>query len=120
MEEWRLCFGGLYAVSNQGRVRREQPGPRTRANHHLRPFLRSGYPSVELFDGSGRRKPVRVHVLVAEAFLGPRPDGLDINHKDGKKTNNWDSNLEYVTRSANMAHAYRLGLTRVPGDRRSA
>jgi hypothetical protein len=117
-EEWRPCFGGVYAVSNQGRVRRERPGARTRAGHYLKPFLRSGYPSVELFDGSGIRKPVRVHVLVAEAFIGPAPEGTEVNHKDGVKTNNCDANLEYVTRSGNCAHAQRLGLNHAPDNRK--
>jgi hypothetical protein len=59
---------------------------------------------------SGRRRSVRVHVLVAEAFLGPRPPGMDINHKDAVKTNNRPENLEYVTHTENMRHAARMGL----------
>lgn len=55
-----------------------------------------------------------LHQLVAPAFLGPRPDGLVINHKDGNKHNNSAENLEYVTRKRNSKHAYDMGLTPKP------
>lgn len=68
-----------------------------------------GYCGVVLYQ-SGVRKDVFVHVLVAEAFLGSKPVGLEVNHKNGDKTDNRLSNLEYVTRSENIQHAYRTGL----------
>jgi hypothetical protein len=52
--------------------------------------------------------------LVADAFLGPKPPKLDVNHKDGNKRNNRIENLEYVTRSENHRHAFRLGLSKSP------
>lgn len=56
------------------------------------------------------RKMVSVHSLVAHAFIGPRPPGLQINHIDADRTNNHFSNLEYVTGSENMQHAVKHGL----------
>lgn len=56
----------------------------------------------------------RVHVLVAESFIGPKPPGIDVNHKDGNKQNNCLSNLEYLTRSENHRHAFRIGLAKSP------
>lgn len=51
-----------------------------------------------------------VHCLVAEAFLGPRPSGHEINHLDGDKGRAHANNLEYVTPAENMRHAYKMGL----------
>ena len=53
-----------------------------------------------------------LHVLVAEAFLGPCPKGKEANHRDGDRKNNAASNLEFVTHSQNVRHALRLGLRR--------
>ena len=63
---------------------------------------------------NGKYKPTKVHKLVAAAFIGPRPEGLEINHIDGDHQNNAASNLEYCTQSENMKHAVRLGLVIPP------
>lgn len=57
-----------------------------------------------------KKKSYHVHQVIAFAFLGPRPQGLCVNHKDGNKLNNLPSNLEYVTFKENMQHALRTGL----------
>lgn len=50
-----------------------------------------------------------VHTAVALAFLGPRPEGLDVCHNDGDPTNNRLDNLRYDTRTDNILDVYRLG-----------
>lgn len=92
-----------YTVTDSGEIRRVG-SPRA-----LRPYLqRHGYLALTLSsDGSSKR--VYVHQVVAAAFLGPRPEGHEVNHKDFNKTNNADSNLEYVTSSDNRLHALRAG-----------
>lgn len=55
-----------------------------------------------------------VHSLVAEAFLGPRPYGYDIDHIDGNKLNNNASNLRYVTHEDNMKHFYKHNTRKKP------
>lgn len=56
------------------------------------------------------KRLVPVHAIIAETFIGPRPLGMEVNHKDGNKRNNKWQNLEYVTRSQNMKHAHAMGL----------
>lgn len=119
-EEWRPIPGyeGLYIVSSHGRIMRvgkaavhgKGRGGGARVGHIRRPWLRpDGYYELLLWK-EGIPERARVHCFVALAFLGTRPDGYDINHKDGNKQHNSPDNLEYVTRSENNSHAYRIGL----------
>jgi hypothetical protein len=106
-EVWKpvLQYEGYYEVSNLGRVRSVRSGRGTKAGRILNtPPDTDGYPRVRL---SRFNKPVdvNVHVLVALTFIGPCPEGLEVNHKDLKRNNNRASNLEYLTHSENQQHA---------------
>lgn len=68
-----------------------------------------GYLTVTLTLDHGR-KFCLVHRLVAEAFIPNPLDKPEVNHKDGDKTNNVYTNLEWVTESENSLHAYATGL----------
>lgn len=102
LEEWRDApgFEGRLQVSSYGRVR------------SLRvlsvPPTSTGYRAMKF----AKERQRYVHELVAAAFIGVRPVGYDVNHKDGNKLNNCPENLEYITRKANVHHAFRLGLLR--------
>lgn len=108
-EEWRDVVGlPRYSVSSFGRV-----------FDHKRDRLlaqtsdRAGYLRVKLWVRD-IRMTVSVHRLVAFAFLGPASSDLEVNHDDGDKTYNYIANLELVTRSDQMKHAYENDLTDVP------
>jgi hypothetical protein len=110
-EEWRDIPGyeGWYQVSSFGKAKRSKGGPSTRPGREMKPWTDSGgYLQVELHCGE-MVKTESVHKLVMISFLGVPPPGLEINHIDGNKKNNYISNLEYVTKSQNIRHAYKTG-----------
>lgn len=76
------------------------------APRELRPALRKDRYLYLVLCKDGRTKNVVIHRLVAEAFLGPCPDGMQVNHIDGIRQNNVVANLEYVTPSGNQIHRY--------------
>lgn len=65
----------------------------------------------------GRNKFYRdAHRLIWEAVNGPIPEGMQVNHINGIKTDNRIINLEVVTPRENLLHAYRTGLKCAKGD----
>ncbi len=66
--------------------------------------------------GGNDRQRIALHVLVATTFIGPRPEGLVIAHRDGNKANNRVDNLAYVTQRENIEHK-RVHGTMCCGDR---
>lgn len=119
MEIWKAIPGyeGYYEASNLGRIRSiERVVPHGRhgtckqKSKVLKPaFDDHKYLRVALSMGDAFRT-YTVHRLVALTFLGPRPEGNQINHKSGIKTDNSVENLEYCTHSENCLHSYRIGL----------
>lgn len=117
-EQWRAVPGyeGRYEVSSLGRVRsldRICEGKDGRSELHKGKVLKpcpkvNGYLEVSLRDGKSRKHRL-IHHLVAAAFLGPRPDRLDVRHADGNRKNNAVENLSYGTRSENLRDCYRYG-----------
>jgi hypothetical protein len=68
-----------------------------------------GYCQVH-FNNKENKKTYYLHRVIAMLFI-PNPDKLpEVNHIDGDKSNNHYSNLEWVTRSENIRHAYATGL----------
>ena len=92
-----------YEVSNQGNVK----GKRVKI---LKPLIRGErggrYLFVALYtrDEQGKlyRKCIDIHILVARAFLGPRPEGMVVHHKNGNRRDNRVSNLGYVSFAENV------------------
>lgn len=66
--------------------------------------------SFKLNGRLGKSKTLKVHRLVAEAFIDLVPNKNFVNHKDGIKINNNANNLEWVTKSENSIHALANGL----------
>lgn len=123
-EIWRVIpnLDYPYEVSTHGNVRRAACevliGGR---NRHALKVWRQGQPIRLFLNSAGYlRAPLQkgkkstamlVHRLVANAFLGAPLDArMQVNHKDGCKTNNCVENLEWSTSSANQLHARVNGL----------
>lgn len=110
-EEWRPIKGyeGRYEVSSLGQVKTLN-FKRSKNAKVLKGFAETDKRlAVTLYHGDGR-KHISIHQLVAWTFLGKQPQGYEINHIDGNYLNNSLSNLEYVTRSQNLRHAFTIGL----------
>lgn len=114
-EEWRDIPGyeGLYQVSSIGRVKSLPRETLTKDGWYQRvkgglmrqQLCSNGYGFYPL-SKDGKVKLSLTHRLVLEAFVGE--SDLEVNHKDGDKTNNCLENLEYVTRRENQLHSFRV------------
>jgi HNH endonuclease/NUMOD4 motif len=89
-ERWIEAYGYPgYQVSSRGRVRGKR-------KEFLIAFMHGRYLEVNLFN-NGHFTQVKVHVLVLESFIEPRPSGTYAHHKDGDKNNNNLENLEWLS-----------------------
>lgn len=87
-----------YLVDDRGFVLSKKGKP-------LKPSINpKGYQMINIMS-NGKRIGLGVHTAVARAFCDGYSPELQVNHKDGDKTNNQASNLEWVTPKENVEHA---------------
>lgn len=128
-EIWNHVNGykGLYEVSNLGRVwsvarwrkNGENSGYWQQGRILKQTYTTTGYLKVELYKNK-KRKTLKVHRLVAEAFISNTDNKPNINHKDGNPLNNKAENLEWCTQQENIMHALKTGLRKklyIPKER---
>ena len=118
MEEvWKEVPGyeGLYQVSNLGRVKslsrivKKSDGVTQRRSERIVKQSNSRGYRVFKFRNEQGVKTIRVHRAVAELFLEKPIGNMVVNHKDGDKSNNIYTNLEWVTQKENVRHAVEMG-----------
>lgn len=110
LETWKEIpdTNGIYYVSSFGRIKRvlTQSGKIIEKFPKCNQNISDDYTDIWLHI-NGRLQYKKVHQLVMLAFVGPPPEGHVVNHKDCVKSNNYLSNLEYVTHKENVRHAVR-------------
>lgn len=128
LERWLPIPGWPgYEVSDWGRVQsywNKKGLPRGRQGIGLTPKLmtltvtsgnRTKHLKVGLYGYSGSKSCKRtslVHILVLEAFVGPRPRGMEACHNDGNPANNRLENLRWDTPRSNSLDAIKHGVNR--------
>lgn len=124
MEQWReIPEHPGYEVSDQGRVRsyRSRQGHSQDTPRLMSPKEVQGYMQIKL----GRTRQAKVHTLMLETFVGPRPEGMVCRHLDGKPAHNVLENLCWGTLEENYADRHlhgtdntgsRHGLARIHED----
>jgi len=121
-EQWKpvVGFEDCYSVSDLGRVvRTSLTRKRTKSIWRViaQRIHRDGYVKFHLCKDATRYNP-QAHRVVWEAFNGPIPPHMQINHINGKHSDNRLANLEICSASENLKHAYRV--LKVPrGDLRN-
>lgn len=104
--EWRsIASLPGYEVSEYGHLRRivallKHSKRYPVGREHSYGLAGKGYAFYNVI-GKSKRKNVYAHSLVAEAFIGPKPDGMEVAHNDGNKLNCHFSNLRYATSKEN-------------------
>jgi len=69
---------------------------------------KDGYHRIWIKNHKGERKFVPIHREVAKIFVDGYDEGLVVNHKDGIRTNNQASNLEWITAADNTRYSRRV------------
>ena len=96
-------YGKEYYVNDTGLIKNKY-------GRILKPYLSSGeYGYIKIVE-NGKHHHVRIHRIVADAFI-PNINNLpQVNHKDGNKLNNCVNNLEWISASGNVKHGYTNNL----------
>lgn len=112
MAEWRPIkgFDSRYLISSDGAIVSNNYKCSGKSAE-LKPARdKKGYLRTMLLDDAGKYRTVKVHRLVANAFIDNPNDLPQVNHINGIKTDNRASNLEWVTNLENATHAIKNGL----------
>ena len=109
-------YEGIYQVSNFGNVKSFKWGKEKQKKSTVDS---NGYLTICLTDNEKKQRTIKVHVLVAMAFLDYKPNGkLDfvIDHKNGVRTDNRLENLQIVTQRENVQNYHKSKKGKIGAD----
>lgn len=95
-----------YIITQNGEVINKKRNRLVIFNKDKKGYLKARLYCPEISKNKDKRKPYRLHRLVAMYYLDNFSNDLQVNHIDGNKTNNYYKNLEMVTNSENAKHAW--------------
>lgn len=107
-EIWKDIEGyeGKYQVSNLGRVR-DTNYRNTHKTVIRKPQTTDGGYKYLRIQVNGVKQHFYIHILVYETFIGKIPEGMQVNHIDENKANNFVENLNLMTPEDNANHGTR-------------
>lgn len=128
MEKWKNITGykNIYQISDSGNVRSVTRSIKRKGKYGKNEivFLKDKILTPSKIDNryfhiTLQKKTYNIHRLVALHFIENPDNKNQINHKDGNKTNNYVSNLEWNTSSENQLHSIQMGLRTTEGVKNS-
>ena len=97
-----------YTIHKSGMVTRNKTGEQTVFSKDHKGYMKARLYLPEYSKNKDKRKPFRMHRLVAMKYLDDYSDKLQVNHINGVKDDNRVENLEMVTASENSLHGWGL------------
>jgi hypothetical protein len=116
-EIWKDIEGykNYYQVSNTGKIKSLSKKVKAKAGFFrftkeriLKPGITDEGYNIVVLSVKNKRKTIQLHRIVATAFINNEENKPNVNHKDGIKTNNIVSNLEWSTQQENVNHSIKV------------